>query len=165
MFSRTRVALGIAVLTFGAGATLSSVGAPSASAAAATRVDVLAIAPKLPAEAVATGNLNARQTINGVVGLKPVDAPALASFAEAVSDPSSPLHGHYLKPGEFGRVFGSATEAKALASVLRNEGLRVTSISSNGLLVNFRGSTSEVDRKSTRLNSSHMPVSRMPSSA
>ena len=38
-------------------------------------------------------------------------------------------------------------------------------LQAGGLESNFDGRTMESDRKSTRLNSSHIPLSRMPSSA
>jgi hypothetical protein len=117
----------------------------SAGAASPPALETVALAPQLPAGSISTGGINPNLSISGVVGLRPSDAGALASYATAVSDPTSPLYGHYLKPGEFGRVFGSGSASASVKSMLERAGLRVTSVSSNGLLVSFSGSAAHVE--------------------
>ncbi|MFZ0667581.1 MAG: protease pro-enzyme activation domain-containing protein [Acidimicrobiales bacterium] len=143
IFCPARVGVGVAALALGFSATLCSVA--SASASASQTFEAVAAAPLLPVGVVSAGAINPNQAISGVVGLKSSDAAELASYAQAVSDPASPLYRHYLKPGEFSRVFASTNALGAVTSMLRGAGLRVTSVSSNGLLVDFEGSASHVE--------------------
>jgi hypothetical protein len=146
LFRRTSVA-GVAALALGFSATLCSVASASASASApaAPTMEAVATAPDLPAGTVSTGSIDPDQSISGVVGLRPSDPAALASYARAVSDPSSPLYGHYLEPGEFGRVFASTSAVGSVTAMLHKAGLRVTSVSGNGLIVDFEGSAARVE--------------------
>src|SRR5579875_8879 len=52
--------------------------------------------PRLPADAARVGAVPAGRTVNGVIGLKPQHAPALADFAKAISTPGTPEYHHYL---------------------------------------------------------------------
>ena len=63
-----------------------------------------------------------------------------------------------LNPSEISELIKTRIEKVALAAEARNEGT-VTSVSDG--IVRIHG----LDRKSTRLNSSHLKLSRMPSSA
>ena len=47
----------------------------------------------------------------------------------------------------------------------KNENMKMIELHENGLDIQFRIRENGVDRKSTRLNSSHRCTSRMPSSA
>ena len=78
--------------------------------------------------------------VQGSVGLAPGDAQGLAHFAAGVSTPGSPLFHKYLAPGQFRQQFGpSVARVDAVVASLGQQGL-TTSVSSNGLLVSFRGS-------------------------
>ena len=79
--------------------------------------------------------------------------PGVTSFIGAKRDPSS------ISDEEVGRILRKAeeTQDKPLPKVAFEKGESVRII--EGAFVNFK------DRKSTRLNSSHTDISRMPSSA
>ncbi len=77
---------------------------------------------------------SARLSIDVV--LQPRNAAALDAFVAGVSDPSSPLYGHYLAKGEFGRVFGATpATVTAVSASLRAAGLHVGPVSANDLLL------------------------------
>lgn len=124
-------------------------GAPAAAAApiVASRPALarVAAAPARPRGARALGSLAGSTTIHGAIALDPSDPGGLSSFATAVSTPGSPAYHHYLAPGQFRSRFGPrpATIA-AVRSALRSAGVRVTSVSANGLLVGFAGRSSRV---------------------
>ncbi|HLI01675.1 MAG TPA: S53 family peptidase, partial [Acidimicrobiales bacterium] len=102
--------------------------------------------PRLPADAARVGAVPAGRTVNGVIGLKPQHAAALADFAKAISTPGTPEYHHYLAAGRFESTFSpSPATVNAVEQTLRSEGLSVSSLSSNRLLIGFRGTTAAVD--------------------
>ena len=99
--------------------------------------------------------------VSGSVGLAPRDPAALAAFARSVSVPGSASYHHFLSPGTFRSTFGplDATVAQ-VTSFLAGNGLR-TSVSPNGLLVHFDGSTEQVESAfHTSLISVQLPSGR-----
>jgi Pro-kumamolisin, activation domain/IPT/TIG domain len=94
--------------------------------------------PATPVGARPIGRVPGATVLKGVVALKPRDPAALAAYASAVTTPRSPLYEHYLASGQFADRFGPrpATIA-AVENHLRADGVRVTGVSGNGLLVNF----------------------------
>lgn len=94
--------------------------------------------PATPAGSRPVGSLPSSTVVHGAIGLKPRDPAALAAYAAAVTTPRSPLYQRYLGSGQFAARFGpgSATIA-AVEGHLRADGVRVTSVSGNGLIVNF----------------------------
>src|ERR1700759_656799 len=114
--------------------------ATSAGAGAPAPMQV-AGAPRVPHGDRAVGQVAATAPVAGAVVLAPRDNAALQQFIAQVSDRSSPLYGQYLAPGAFARRFGpTAATIGAVRSQLQAQGLRVTSVSANGMLVNFSGS-------------------------
>jgi hypothetical protein len=94
--------------------------------------------PATPAGSRPVGSLPGSTVLGGAVALKPRDPAALAAYAAAVTTPRSPLYEHYLGAGQFAARFGP--EPATIAAVedhLRADGVRVTGVSGNGLLVNF----------------------------
>jgi Pro-kumamolisin, activation domain/IPT/TIG domain len=102
--------------------------------------------PRVPRGARAVGPVSAASTISGAVVLAPRDRAGLSRFIGEVADRGSPIFGHYLAPGAFASRFGPAPATiDAVTSSLRAEGLRVSSVSSDRLLVNFTGSAAQVE--------------------
>ena len=103
-------------------------------------------APSIPAGAGALGSVAAGATESGMVVLRPSDQGGLMSFLSAVTDKSSPLFHHYLAPGQFASRFGpTRATIGAVKAQLTSEGLRVTKVSSDGLLVSFSGRAATVE--------------------
>jgi hypothetical protein len=103
-------------------------------------------APRIPPGDGALGAATASSTETGIVVLRPLDEAGLTSFISAVTDKSSPLFHQYLAPGEFANRFGpKRATIVAVRAQLTAEGLRVTKVSSDGLLVSFSGSAATVE--------------------
>jgi hypothetical protein len=100
--------------------------------------------PATPAGSRPVGRLPGSTVLQGAVALKPRDPAVLAAYAAAVTTLRSPLYGHYLGAGQFAARFGPepATIA-AVAGHLRADGIRVTGVSGNGLLVSFRATAAD----------------------
>ncbi len=102
-------------------------------------------APRLPPGAVGIGPAPAAATISGAVVLRPRDGQALERFIGEVTSRRSALFGHYLAKGEFAARFGPAARTiAAVTAQLESDGLHVSGVSSDGLLVHFSGSASRV---------------------
>jgi hypothetical protein len=144
------------ILTFGAvgavvaGFMASPVAAAAAPAAPMTHISTnyaaVSRAPRLPSGARDLGATSATKTISGAVALAPRNPAALQRAAEAVSNPRSKSYRHFLAKGAVAADFGpSAATINAVESTLRASNLKVTSVSGNGLLVNFRGTVASAD--------------------
>ena len=84
---------------------------------------------------------------------------------KVVMEKADDFHGVFeFKPLEkgYGVTIGNALRRILLSSL---EGYAITSVKFPGVLHEFSSIEGVVDRKSTRLNSSHLDLSRMPSSA
>ena len=138
--------VGAILLAAGLSAAGTGAGAATARPAASSAVSAeVASRPAIPEGAAVTGPLAGAQPVRGDVGLKPADPAALASYAQAVSDPSSPSYRHYLGPGQFAAHFGpSPSVLREVTSALAAAGLS-TSVSSNRLVVSFRGDASQAE--------------------
>ena len=107
---------------------------------------VVTNAPRIPVGDAALGSVATGQTEAGIVVLRPSDEAGLTSFISAVTDKSSPLFHRYLAPGEFANRFGPAPATiGAVRAQLTAEGLHVTDVSEDGLLVSFSGSAVAVE--------------------
>ncbi|HTW20971.1 MAG TPA: protease pro-enzyme activation domain-containing protein, partial [Mycobacteriales bacterium] len=101
----------------------------------------------LPSGARRLGLVRADRPVSGAVVLRPRNPAELTAAAQAVSEPRSPGYHHYLAKGAFRARFGpTAATIAAVRTALSRSGLSVTSVSSNGLLVNFRGTASDAGR-------------------
>lgn len=120
----------------------------SASAAAsAPRIERVGAAPWVPVGARALGAVSASAALSGDVVLKPRDNAALVQFIGRVTDPSSPLFHEYIPAGAFGSRFGPTPGAiDAVRRQLQADGLQVTGVASDGLLVSFSGTAGNVER-------------------
>jgi hypothetical protein len=102
--------------------------------------------PRVPVGAHALAPVSPSTQISGAVVRKPRDSEALTKFIGEVTDKQSPTFGRYLAPGAFAGRFGpAAATLSAVESSLRAEGLRVTSVSSDHLLIGFSGSAVQAE--------------------
>jgi len=150
----------LAAGTTGAGILAQSSVAAAQSLPARPALAHVAARPLVPNGSAEMGAVPASQVIHGAVVLKPSDPSGLASFASAVSTPGSPSYHRYLAPGQFRSRFGPAPATiDALRSALRSEGVSVTSVSANGLMVDFVAPAGRVaDAFHTRLERFALPA-------
>ncbi len=122
------------------------VGASAAGALGSAGLAQVSAAPRAPVGARRLGALGTSSALAGAVVLRPRNNGALQRFIGAVSDPGSPLFHHYLPPGAFAGRFGpTAATIDAVRKQLSSDGLSVTGISSDRLLVRFRGSAAKIE--------------------
>jgi Pro-kumamolisin, activation domain/Fibronectin type III domain/IPT/TIG domain len=104
------------------------------------------VAPRLPAGARTLGAVSASKSISGAVALSPRDPAALQRAAAAVSNPRSKSFHSYIAKGSFAAMYGPTTATiNAVKATLAASHLSVTSVSSNGLLVRFKGSVGSAE--------------------
>jgi pro-kumamolisin-like protein/IPT/TIG domain-containing protein len=103
-------------------------------------------AAQIPTGARKVGAVPGAQSVAGVVVLRPRDEAALTQFIASVTSAGSASFHHYLAAGQFANRFGpTAATVAAVKSQLAADGLRVTSVAGDRLLVGFRGSASKVE--------------------
>jgi Pro-kumamolisin, activation domain/IPT/TIG domain/PASTA domain/Divergent InlB B-repeat domain len=123
-----------------------TISAAGAGAAAPTGTRVVAPKPLLPKGAQQLGAVAPAATVSGTVVLQPRDEGALTRFISQVTDKHSPLFHQYLTPGTFAARFGPTPAGiAAVESQLEREGLTVTSVARDGMLIDFKGSASQVE--------------------
>jgi Pro-kumamolisin, activation domain/Fibronectin type III domain/IPT/TIG domain len=114
--------------------------------AAASRLVPVSAAPKLPHGSRVVGAVAGTAELSGAIALKLRNPAAVSAFIDAVSSPNSPEYHHYLARGQFATLFGpTASTVAAVERQLRSEGLTVSGVSANNLLVNFRGTAAKVE--------------------
>jgi len=163
-WSRRRAAsvLGVLVLSL---AGVSALPAVQASASPPTRPAVphgtrtVEAAPRIPVGARALGAVRQSAEISGDLVLKPRDNAAVTRFISDVTDKNSPLFRHYLAAGTYAAKFGpSAATIGSARSVLTSDGLHVTAVSADHLLIHFRGTAAAIGSAfHTRLESYRLP--------
>jgi len=120
--------------------------ATGAGAAGSRSTVTVTPGPQIPAGARHLGAVAGGASEAGAVVLRSRDEGALRQFIAAVTNPGSSSFHHYLAPGVFAGRFGpTRATIDAATSQLRADGLRVTSVSSDGLIVSFKGSASQVE--------------------
>ena len=103
--------------------------------------------PPAPAHSIALGLLSSSADIHLDVTLKLPDPSAVTSFISSLSDRLSPNFHHFLRPGQFGQVFGpSLSEVAAVDAVLRAAGLHSGQVASDRLSIPVTASASVIDR-------------------
>jgi hypothetical protein len=125
--------------------------AASASTAATTRpastsslVQVTAAA-KLPSGDRAIGAVSASSQVSAAVAMRLPNQSAVTAFIDSTTNSRSRQYHRYLTKGQFASRFGpSKASVTAVENQLRADGLRVTSVAVNRLLVNFTGSAAKV---------------------
>src|SRR5215469_9029830 len=146
---RSLTAASMAAVTL-AGALATS--APAAALAApqpslpSVRLAPVGAAPALPSGDRLAGAVSPTAEVTGSVALQLRNPAAVTAFIDAVSRPRSPAYHHYLARGEFARRFGPSTAAvAAVEGQLRADGLTVSGVSANHLLVGFSGTAAAAE--------------------
>jgi hypothetical protein len=120
--------------------------AAEAVAAAPTGTRIVAPKPLLPKGAQQLGAVSPAATVSGAVVLQPRDENALTHFIAQVTDKHSPLFHQYLSPGTFAARFGpTPASIAAVKSQLQSEGLSVTSVARDGMIIDFKGAANQVE--------------------
>ncbi|MGI9057962.1 MAG: protease pro-enzyme activation domain-containing protein [Ktedonobacteraceae bacterium] len=115
-----------------------------AQARQAARVPVPGQTAPLVSHAQLLGAANGGQQLNLSIGLQPRNQQELDNLLRNLYDPSSSLYHRFLTPQEFADEFGpTADQQQQVVSYLRGQGLTVTSISPNGLLIDANASVAQ----------------------
>jgi len=142
----------MALLVVGFAAAASGVvwAAPSGAGAAATSALSLlgsSASPLVPEHSSALGALAPATDIHLDVTLKLPDPSALTAFIASLSERHSPDFQHFLRPGQFGQLFGPPlSQVAAVEAVLRADGLRPGPVSRNRLSIPVTATASAIDR-------------------
>ena len=84
--------------------------------------------------------------IEVAISLKPRDSHGLQAFADAVSDPGSPMYQHFISPEEVGSRYGaSPKDVFAAKDFLTKGGLTVTHVGKNNVTIAATGSRAQVE--------------------
>ncbi|HKZ12313.1 MAG TPA: S53 family peptidase [Solirubrobacterales bacterium] len=114
-------------------------------AGAATGVPVQA-APELPGGASFAGAVAPERQLSLYVALEPRDPAALASFAEGVATPGSPIYGDYLSVPQFAARFGpTPAQVATVRSALAARGLDVGAPSADSLSLPVTATAAEAE--------------------
>lgn len=137
--------------------------APRSAAAAAPVALTASAAPKPPAGAARLGPLSAGTMIHVDVSLKVRDQAALTAFLNGLADRNSPFFHHFLRPGQFGPMFGpTLAQVAAVENALRSAGLSPGQVSANRLIIPVTATAAAIDRAfGTQLVSYRMPGGRV----
>jgi hypothetical protein len=118
------------------------------AAGASTRDARVVIGAGAPLGHVTTVALPARTSF--AVVLRPNHVEALNRFVQAVSTPGSAMFRHFLKPGEFERLYApSGAERRRVNSFLHSYGLTTTPARASVLIEHVSGPTSAIARAFT----------------
>jgi hypothetical protein len=145
---RSASVLGALILSVAGMSALSAVPASAASQARSSvprGTRTVESAPRVPPGARPAGAVRPSTEISGDLVLKPRDNAAVTRFIAQVTDKNSPLFHQYLPAGAYASRFGpSQTTISAARSVLTAEGLQVTGVSPDHLLIHFRGTAAAI---------------------
>jgi hypothetical protein len=120
--------------------------AVTSSASRSSALVTVAAAPRLPAGATVVGSVAPAASLSAAVALALPDQQAVTQFIDQASNPHSPTYRQYLAPGQFASRFGpSHATIAAVEQQLTADGLKVTGLSSNDLLMQFKGSAATVE--------------------
>lgn len=167
--TRSGARRGVSMIGLFALSAAGAAGMAAAPASAATRALSASTSPHpmrsieaaagVPAGARPLGAVRSSVEISGDVVLKPRDNAAVVRFIAAVTDQDSPMFHRYLPAGAFASGFGPTRSAiSAATGLLKTDGLRVTGVSRDRLLIHFSGTASAIDRAfDTRLESYRLP--------
>ncbi len=111
-----------------------------------TPLRAVAAAPELPSGARAIGAVSRSSMLSGAIALKLPNQQGVTDFIGDTSNPHSAMYHHYLAPGQFKSHFGpSSSTIDTVEHQLTADGLKVTGVSSNGILVEFKGTAAVVE--------------------
>jgi len=90
---------------------------------------------------------DARQQVHLSIGLKLRSGADIDGFLSALYDPQSPLYHHYLTPEQFTQVFApTPAQVQQVTNYLQGQGLTVTAVASNNLLIDATSSIGQVQQ-------------------
>jgi subtilase family serine protease len=139
------VTLGLAVITTTVGLALLTTAGGAAAGGAAQRTE-LAGGP-LPYATKSHELRDARGTVAFSVALRWRHEAQLDRFNAAVADPANPRYAHYLSPARFnGRFAPTTTQVRTVRAWLEGQGLKVTGVSANRMLLDATGNVGQIDR-------------------
>src|SRR5579885_2774044 len=94
---------------------------------------------------------DANQQLNLSIGLQLRNTDQLDALLAAMYDPQSPQYRQYLTPDQFNQLFApSASDVQQVVSFLQGQGLTVTSVAPNNMLIDASGTVAQVQRHSAR---------------
>ena len=102
--------------------------------------------PEIPAHSRVLGPVASLQRIRVDVTLKLPDPGAVTSFIASLSDKSSPEFHHFLRPEQFGQLFGPPlSEVASVDAVLRSDGLQPGPVTSDHLSIPVTAPAREIE--------------------
>jgi hypothetical protein len=117
-----------------------------AGAASQSKLVSVERAGAAPVGSTALGAPSATASQSGDVVLKPRDPAALQSFVSALTTKSSSEYHKYLAGGAFKAQFGpTQATIDSVEATLKGDGLKVSGVTSNGMMVSFSGNTAQVE--------------------
>ena len=85
------------------------------------------------------------ERVQFAISLQPRDAVGLQWFVDQVSNPNSLMYRRFIGPDEVGRRFGPAQQdIDATVNFLKSNGITVSDIAKNGMVINAEGTASQV---------------------
>ena len=92
------------------------------------------------------GAANGQQELNLSIGLQPRNQQQLDSLLNDLYDPRSSSYHHFLTPQAFAAQFGpTRQDQQQVMDYLRNQGLNVSSVSPNGLLIDASATVAQAE--------------------
>lgn len=92
------------------------------------------------------GTASGQQQLNLSIGLQGRNQQELADLLSNIYNPHSSLYHHFLTPQQFATEFGpTAAQQQQVVDYLRSQGLTVTHVASNGLLIDANASVAQVE--------------------
>jgi subtilase family serine protease len=92
------------------------------------------------------GNVQSQQPMQLSIGLQLRHKTALQQLLQSLYQPGSAQYHQFLTPQQFEARFSpTAEQQQQVVDYLNNQGLKVDSVSSNGLLIDAHGTTSQVE--------------------
>lgn len=103
--------------------------------------------PAIVAKSHLVGRHNPAGNLSLIVSLKLHNTDQLESFLRDVQDPYSPNYHHFLTPQTFTEQYGpTRDEVAAVSEFLSRNGIRVTDVSENRMLIHAQGQVAAVER-------------------
>lgn len=135
-----------AVVGKGVALILSAALLPSFATAEATATTQIGVLPIL-AQSTKIGKPAASTKLHLTFALPPINPAALEAYANAVSNPKSPLFHRFLTPAQVGAKFGQPDKVvNAFVTYLKGKGLTVKSIAPSHLAIRVDGTVSATEK-------------------
>jgi len=103
--------------------------------------------PAVLATAPLVGELTGTEQLHLTIGLPVRNQAALDQYLKEIYDPHNAQHGHYLKKGEFGRMYGaSQSDYEAVVQFAKANGLKVDTAYGSHILVAVSGASADIQK-------------------